>query len=432
MTTLRAAAAALLTCSLVFSLTPEQKQENIDSFEYVWKTIRDKHWEKNPAGLNWKAVHDELRPKIDRADTMEAARAVMTEMLGRLHQSHFSIVPSDLYSSLDNSHSKIGENTTGMDARVIGLDALVTSVDPESPAAAAGVRTGWAIRNIGTVELAPLIAKADEAYHTSTLRELVLRRTVLSKLEGKEGESTDIEFLDGANQRVVKKIVHVKPKGNLTKYGYLWPAHIWIESKRVSEKIGYTKFNMFLDPEHVMAVFGDAVQSCMQCDGFIVDLRGNPGGIGAMAMGMAGWFIDKPGQELGKLYLRDSVVNFVVYPRPATFSGPLAILVDGTSASTSEIFAGGLKDLGRARIFGSRTAAAALPSVFEVLPNGDGFQYAIANYISQGGKPLEGIGAIPDVDVPLTRESLLAGRDRTLDAAMRWIERSKAGAVERR
>lgn len=50
MTTLRAAAAAFLTCALAFSLTPEQKQENLDSFEYVWKTIRDKHWEKNPAG----------------------------------------------------------------------------------------------------------------------------------------------------------------------------------------------------------------------------------------------------------------------------------------------------------------------------------------------------------------------------------------------
>jgi carboxyl-terminal processing protease len=106
----------------------------------------------------------------------------------------------------------------------------------------------------------------------------------------------------------------------------------------------------------------------------------------------------------------------------------LAILVDGTSASTSEIMAEGLKDLGRARIFGTRTAAAALPSVFERLPNGDGFQYAIANYVSQGGEPLEGLGVTPDVETPLTRQALLAGQDPALDAAVAWIASQKQAA----
>ena len=144
-----------------------------------------------------------------------------------------------------------------------------------------------------------------------------------------------------------------------------------------------------------------------------------------MAMGMAGWFLDKPDQLLGTLTMRDTILKFVVNPRAYTFSGPLAILVDGASASTSEILAGGLKDLGRARIFGTRTAAAALPSVFEMLPNGDGFQYAIANYISEGGKPLEALGVTPDVEAPLTREALLAGKDPALDAAIAWIKNQK-------
>jgi len=170
------------------------------------------------------------------------------------------------------------------------------------------------------------------------------------------------------------------------------------------------------------------VQSCKNCEGFVIDLRGNPGGIGAMAMGMAGWFIDEKDKRLGTLYMRDSTIKFVVNPRVTTFSGPVAILVDGTSASTSEILAGGMKDLGRARVFGSRTAAAALPSVFEKLPNGDGFQYAIANYISEGGKPLEGLGVTPDVETPLSRQALLDGKDPALDAAIGWI---KGGAAAR-
>jgi carboxyl-terminal processing protease len=86
-----------------------------------------------------------------------------------------------------------------------------------------------------------------------------------------------------------------------------------------------------------------------------------------------------------------------------------------------------LKDLHRARIFGTRSAGAALPSVIERLPNGDGFQYAIANYISTGGQPLEGIGAIPDEEVRLTRRGLLAGDDAPLEASIAWMDKQSAG-----
>jgi carboxyl-terminal processing protease len=285
------------------------------------------------------------------------------------------------------------------------------------------VQRGWQILKIGSTDLDPVLGKLNETYAHSTLRDIVLRRAILSRLEGKPGESTSVEFLDASNHRVTKALTHGKPKGDLTQFGYLYPMHVWFDSSKVGGgNVGYVKFNIFLDPAHVMNLFGEAVQSCKKCDGFIIDLRGNPGGIGAMAMGMAGWFIDQPDQQLGTLYMRDTTLKFVVNPRVYTFSGPLAILVDGCSASTSEILAEGLKDLGRARIFGAHTAAAALPSVFEMLPNGDGFQYAIANYISQGGKPLEGLGVTPDVEAPPSRKALLNGEDPALDQAIAWIK----------
>ena len=59
------------------------------------------------------------------------------------------------------------------------------------------------------------------------------------------------------------------------------------------------------------------------------------------------------------------------------------------------------------------------------LPNGDGFQYAVANYISEGGQALEANGVIPDQEVKLTRETLLAGHDAVLDAALDWIRSQK-------
>jgi len=169
----------------------------------------------------------------------------------------------------------------------------------------------------------------------------------------------------------------------------------------------------------------NAVKDCATCRGFVVDLRGNLGGIGGLAPGVAGWFLDTPGLRLGDMLLRTTKLKFVVFPRPTVFRGPLAILVDGCSASTSEIFAGGMQDLKRARVFGMRSAGAALPSFFERLPNGDGFQYAIANYVSEGGKQLEGAGVIPDETAGPTRRELLKGRDPALDRALAWIEGSK-------
>jgi carboxyl-terminal processing protease len=413
----------LIGCPLRAALTPEQRQLNIRSFEYVWTVIRDKHWQTEPGGLDWQAIHDEFRPKIEAADSMDAVRGVLNEMLGRLHQTHFGIVPSDLYSNVAAAAG--GDTTTGIDVRVVGAQVLVTSVEPDSSAFAQGVRPGWEILKIGRTELAPVVAKLNETYAASSLRDLMLRRAVLAQLEGAAG-TAQIEFLDGDGRHVGKKLAPGEPRGVRVQFGYLGPMQVWFNSSKVGDgNIGYVAFNVFLDAQRLMTWFGDAVQSCEKCEGFIVDLRGNPGGIGIMAMGMAGWFIAQPDQKLGTLYMRDTTLKFVVNPRLTTFAGPLAILVDGTSASTSEILAEGLKDLGRARIFGTRTAAAALPSLFEKLPNGDGFQYAIANYVSEGGQPLEGLGVTPDVETPVTRQALLAGKDPALDAAVEWIESQK-------
>jgi carboxyl-terminal processing protease len=141
-----------------------------------------------------------------------------------------------------------------------------------------------------------------------------------------------------------------------------------------------------------------------------------------MAMGAAGWFTSKQGLKLGTMTMRGGTLNFVVYPRSNATDAPLAILIDGCSASTSEIYAGGMQDLKRARIFGTLTAGAALPSYVVRLPNGDGFQYIVANYISEGGKPLEGLGVTPDETVKLTQSALLAGKDPVLDSAIAWIK----------
>jgi carboxyl-terminal processing protease len=189
----------------------------------------------------------------------------------------------------------------------------------------------------------------------------------------------------------------------------------------LEKEIGYIAFNAFLDPGYMMPIFNEAMQSFMNYSGVIIDLRGNNGGIGAMAIGMGGWFVKEKERYFGTMYMRGAQLKVIVQPRPETFGGPLAILVDEMSVSAAEFLSGGLKDLGRARIFGTRTPGVALPSIIERLPNGDGFQYALGNYISAGGEALEGKGVLPNQEVTHTREALLQGKDLVLAAAVGWI-----------
>lgn len=406
-------------------LSRGERKLNLESFEFIWSTIRDQYWDPAFGGLDWKSVHEELRPQMERSSTMAEARSVMRRMLGRLGKSHFAIIPADAYGDLDEREEAGGPATSGIDVRVLEGEAIVTAVEEGSSAAAQGVHAGWEVMSVDGVALASGIHRITELDRDSTMLELHLARFVQAKLSGFRGSLARVEFRDADGRHVTKQIERAEPPGVLAQFGYLPPMHVRFQSRRIAGDIGYLTLNLFLDPAHIMPEFGDALKTCAACAGVVIDLRGNPGGIGFMATGMAGWLIDKPDLRLGTMHMRQGPLKFAVNPRLPTYRGAVAVLVDGCSASTSEIFAEGLKDLGRARIFGTRTAGAALPSAIDKLPNGDGFQHALADYISEGGQPLEGAGVIPDVEVKLTRKSLAAGRDPVLDAAIKWIHTRK-------
>ena len=424
----------LAAASSFAALTAEQKRVDLESFDKVWTTIQEKHWDTSFGGLDWKAVRTELRPRVERAQSESEVRDIIGEMLARLHASHYGVIPGAVYHDLANPVTSEGDEavsaapaaseqdgTPGIDIRVIDQEALVVEVETKSAAAREGVRPGWAITAINDENLAPALRRTAETYKTSTMREMMLSRVVFSRLYGPAGNPVDIEFRDGHDRRVNLSLEREPFRGVPAKFGYLPEEHVWIESKRIGTDVEYIRFNLFLDPIHLIPAFQDAVRGCINCAGVVIDLRGNPGGIGLLATGIAGYFVTQPDERLGTMQMRDLPLKFVVNPRPPVFTGKLAVLIDGLSASTSEIFAGGVQDLGRARIFGTRSAGAALPSMIERLPNGDGFQYAAASYTSEGGKVLEGTGVTPDDEKRLTRTALLAGKDPALDAAVDWI-----------
>lgn len=415
-------------------LTPEQRERNLESFDTIWKTVRERHWDPSLGGLDWDGIHKELRPKVENAKDMAEARSAMKEMLGRLEQSHFNVIPSDAYEEMDKEMGKsreapreegkgLGDGATGLDVRVLQGEAVVVSV--EESAAALGIRPGWQILEVREEELEPVFERVGGIYKDSTVRDLILCSILKWKMTGKAGDKVNVAFLKDGDERVEMDIPLIRPEGTKYKLGHMPPMYVWIKWQRKDDNIGWIAFNTFADPVQVMRSFEEAIRSFMDCDGILIDIRGNPGGLGIMAMGMAGWFVEEKEEYLGTMHTRQTQLKFVVNPRLETYKGPVAILIDGCSASCSEIFSSGMKDIGRARLFGTRTAGAVLPSAFERLPNGDGFQYAFADYISKDGRRLEGTGVIPHEEVQLTQEALLEGRDPVEEAAIRWIKSQK-------
>jgi carboxyl-terminal processing protease len=176
-----------------------------------------------------------------------------------------------------------------------------------------------------------------------------------------------------------------------------------------------------------VATRDEALLGMRACDAYVLDLRGNTGGDGSMAAAVAGHFFGRR-TSLGSMRTRHGAGELEVVPRlafgderAAPFRGPVAILVDETTGSTSEVFTGGMQALGRARVFGGRTAGAVLPATLTELPNGDSLLHAIAEFTTPSGDVLEERGVLPDEPVAPTRAGFADGEDVVLAAALSWI-----------
>lgn len=412
-------------------LTDDERAAQVASFDFIWTTIRDRHWDPTLGGVDWDAARTELRPQVAAATTVSEAREVLKTLIGRVRQSHLNIIPAAVYADLGQPDgARRGDGSAGIQVTMIDGQALVRTVEPLSAAAAVGVAPGWIVTRIAGEPVAPLLARIGQTYAGSPLCGARRVGAVQSRLEGRVGECVRVEFLDGADRVQVRALVLRTPPGNRAGAGHLPPQYVRLEQRTLPGGIAYVSLNYFLDPERVVPALTAAVAGAARGPGLVLDLRGNPGGIAALGAGLAGYFVRAAQQALGTMKLRDAAVRLTINPREPAYDGPLGILIDGTTASTAEFVAAGLQDLGRARVFGARSAGAALPSLIERLPNGDGFQFPIAQYETAGGAALEGVGVAPDVEVELTRAALLAGDDPVLDAAVAWIRAGVTGATD--
>lgn len=407
-----------------------------ESFLYAWTRIRDTYPYPDFHGLDWLALREELEPQAARARDASELRPILEEMFARLGDSHFAVIPGGLAPSRPGLERREpaqdaggsspldagaplsfgGMGELGLDLRVIEGEAVISRVDAGGPAEQGGLRTGELVRSVDGLTVEAVLAELSGAEAQRTARAILLAR-----MGGVAGSVARIEVEGGDGQVRALELKRTRGDAPWIALGSLPATPVHFHSEALPDKVGLIRFDVFMEP--VPERFTSAMETLIAAGvrGVVLDLRGNPGGVAPMAMGMAGHFIGQRGQSLGVLRFREATWNLLVNPRAALFTGPLAVLVDGLSASTSEIMAVGLQKLGRARIFGETSAGMALPSTWERLPNGDLMQFVTGDYTASDGTRPEREGVHPDEPTPLTREALLAGRDPALDAARAWI-----------
>ena len=398
------------------------------TFDEAWSIVNRTYYDPAFRGVNWEAVRDELRPEAGRARTPGDLRATIARMLSRLGESHFAVLPQFADPGIEGD-SVDRSGSPGFEVRPDAGSLLITRLDQKSPAHRAGLRPGDRITSVDGITVAALASRLP-ADLEPRVRALEIWRAGMMRLRGPSGSEARVTLEQRGGAREVS-FARIDEPGQTVLLGNLPPLRLRVESQAVETPSGAAAgvigFNVWMAAAD--AQFAAAVDRFRGTRGIVIDLRGNPGGLAGMIMGISGHFFSER-TALGTMKMRTSALTFFANPRASRpdgsrvepFAGPVAILVDGLTGSASECFAGGMQSVGRARVFGETSMGQALPASFTRLPNGDTLLHAIADFVTADGTRLEGRGVVPDQAVPLDAAALAAGRDPVVAAALAWID----------
>jgi carboxyl-terminal processing protease len=276
---------------------------------------------------------------------------------------------------LDDLYSQIEGNFVGLGVELKSAPdgLLVMHVIPASPAERAGIRAGDHLVGVGGRSIGGL--SVDEAAHL---------------LQGPEGSLVTLAILRAPSpaRAVTVRREHVEVPS--------------IEDVRMLDAtagIAALKLSSF---QKTTAADLEAALRRLDAAGMrslVIDLRGNPGGLLSAAVDVADLFLERGLVVATRGRSPDEDFNYSA-GRPGTWRVPLVVVIDGDSASSSEIFAGAIRDHARGTIVGSRSyGKGSIQGIFPLDAAGVGMRLTTAKFFSPKGLPYSGVGVEPDVSV---------------------------------
>ena len=157
----------------------------------------------------------------------------------------------------------------------------------------------------------------------------------------------------------------------------------------------------------------------------VFDLRSNPGGLLSEAVNVSSLFIDEGTIVIEKTKEQDDKIFEAKRNLQVAVDTPLVILVNGGSASASEIVAGAMQDVGRAIIIGEQTFGKGSVQLPHQLSDGSELRVTIAEWLTPAGRQIHGEGITPDVMAEMSFEQFQQGLDPQLDAAIKFLTETR-------
>jgi len=345
----------------------------------AWQIINREYVDTTFNKVDWLASRQVLLSR-EYSSTREAY-AALKEQIQELGDPYTRFMDPRQYQSLTNQTS--GElSGVGIRLQVDATTKILTVVEPieNSPASAAGLQAGDRIVAIDgksttgmTVEDASQLIQG-EVGSPVTLR--IERGTTAAK---------DTP-LTRARIEVPNVMSSVKQEGNA--------------------KIGYIRLTEF--SSHAPDQMRRAIKKLneQQVQGFVLDLRNNPGGLLQAAVEISRMWIDSG--SIVRQVNRVGESTELSANQTALTKLPLTVLVNGNSASSSEIVTGALLDNRRATIVGSQTFGKALVQSVHALNDGSGLAVTVAHYYTPAGTDISHKGITPNIRVDLTEQQQMA------------------------
>jgi carboxyl-terminal processing protease len=266
---------------------------------------------------------------------------------------------------------------------------IVLSPFPDRPAAQAGVKEG------------DVLVKIDN----TTIRPEMKFEEVTSLLRGEVGTPVKVE-VDRAGQKLAF---------NITRAEISVPSVTW-RMLTQAPGVGYIKLNIFAQTSKDELIKGIEDLRKQGAQKLILDLRDNGGGLLDSAIGVASQFVE--GVVVSEKHRDGSQNDFTAEATGAARDLPLVVLVNGSTASASEIVSGALQDRGRAVLVGQKTYGKGSVQNVVRLSDESSVHVTVAEWLTPKGRQITGKGLEPDVAVELTQDDVANGRDPQLDRAV--------------